>query len=177
MVIPLIRPNQHFTSDERDALQVMIDKDLGTASIARIIGKHVSNIYLEPGRNAVQGSCLSVKAHTAASSRRKGFKATAKRRQYRPHAGYRETLQPGSFSRHVWHETIYQHLYARQLEDPELRLHLRQGNKKRRKRLSGKDKRGVIPNRRFIDERPIIVDEKTRTNDDSRQRQGVCGSS
>ena len=36
---------QHFTSDERDALQVMIDKDLGTVSIARIIGKHVSSIY------------------------------------------------------------------------------------------------------------------------------------
>ena len=78
MVIPLIRPNQHFTSDERDALQVMIDKDLGTASIARIIGKHVSNIYLEPGRNAVQGSCLSAKAHTAASSRRKDSKPRPK---------------------------------------------------------------------------------------------------
>jgi len=43
-----------------------------------------------------------------------------------------------------------------------LRNHLRQGQKKRRKRLSGKDKRGVIPNRTFIDDRPAIVDDKSK---------------
>ena len=63
------------------------------------------------------------------------------------------------------HETIYQYVYAQVHQEPELRIHLRQGQKKRRKRLSGKDKRGVIPNRTFIDERPAIVEEKSRIGD------------
>jgi len=37
-------------------------------------------------------------------------------------------------------------------------LHLRQGRKKQRKRIPSKENRGTIPSRRFIDERPSIVD-------------------
>ena len=46
-----------------------------------------------------------------------------------------------------------------------LKVPLRQGRKKRRNRLSGKDKRGSIPDRVFIDERPSIVDRKERIGD------------
>jgi transposase, IS30 family len=44
-------------------------------------------------------------------------------------------------------------------------LHLRHGHQKRRKRLSGKDKRGLIPGRVFIDNRPAVVDLKKRLGD------------
>jgi len=37
--------------------------------------------------------------------------------------------------------------------------------KKRCKRIPSKENRGTIPNRRFIDERPSIVDEKVRIGD------------
>ena len=73
---------------------------------------------------------------------------------------------PDSPALHVSHETIYQHLYSKIHNGAEdLRSHLRQGRKKRRKRISKKGKRGVIPNRRIIDERPAIVEEKTRIGD------------
>jgi IS30 family transposase len=45
-------PYQHFTSDERDALQVMKDREFETKIIARILGKHVSSVYRELSRNA-----------------------------------------------------------------------------------------------------------------------------
>jgi IS30 family transposase len=73
---------------------------------------------------------------------------------------------PDDPTMHVSTETIYQAVYARiRTSDPGLRNHLRQSRKKRRKRLSGKDRRGVIPNRTFIDERPAIVKDKSRIGD------------
>lgn len=42
---------------------------------------------------------------------------------------------------------------------------LRFGRKKRRKRLAAKDRRGVIPNKTMIDERPKEVEDKSRIGD------------
>lgn len=60
---------------------------------------------------------------------------------------------------------IYQYLHNHVSTEPELKAHFRQGQKKRHKRLAGKDKRGCIPNRKFIDKRPAIVVKKTRLGD------------
>jgi len=46
-----------------------------------------------------------------------------------------------------------------------LHKHLRQSNKKHKKQCGSKDKRGQIRNRVSIDERPVIVAEKTRIGD------------
>ena len=51
-------PYRHFTSDERDALQVLLDKELEVALIARILGKHNSSIYREIERNQERGVYL-----------------------------------------------------------------------------------------------------------------------
>ncbi len=173
---------QHFTSDERDALQVMINRGVDAACIARILEKHSSSIYRELDRNAIHWNYyLSAKAHSAASTRRKDTKPQPTRENrklmrdiesrfildHSPEqiAGRLKRDHPDDPTFHVSHETIYQYLYARQLEDPELCKHFRHGHAKRRKRLSGKDMRGSIPNRHFIDERPAIVEEKTRIGD------------
>jgi len=66
---------------------------------------------------------------------------------------------------HVSPETIYQPVYARIRAGADLKAHLRHGRKKRRNRWSGKNKRGSIPDRVFIDERPSIVDRKERIGD------------
>lgn len=57
-------------------------------------------------------------------------------------------------------ERIYQHIYADYDHGGTLYQHLRQPRKKRRRRLGRKDRRGVIPNRVSIDERPASVDSK-----------------
>ena len=63
------------------------------------------------------------------------------------------------------HERIYQHIWADKRHGGELYKHLRQSNKKRKKKYGSKDKRGQIRNRISIDERPEIVAEKTRLGD------------
>ena len=38
-------PYQHFTSDDRDALQVLLGTGADSWIIARILGKHPSSVY------------------------------------------------------------------------------------------------------------------------------------
>ena len=57
--------------------------------------------------------------------------------------------------------TIYRHVN----KDKDLKNHLRHGKKPYRKRGEKKDKRGQIVGRVPIEERPAIVDEKTRLGD------------
>lgn len=64
----------------------------------------------------------------------------------------------------ISHEWIYQYVYADHRTGGELHKHLR-SQKKRRKRLRGRDRRGQLPDRRSIDERPEIVQERSRIGD------------
>ena len=65
----------------------------------------------------------------------------------------------------ISHERIYQHIWADKRNGGTLYKHLRQSNKKRKKRYGSKDKRGQIRNRISIDERPEIVAQKARIGD------------
>ena len=65
----------------------------------------------------------------------------------------------------ISHEAIYRHIYADKRDGGDLCQHLR-GQKPYRKRYaSGQERRGVLKNRVSIDERPEIVDQKTRIGD------------
>ncbi len=65
---------------------------------------------------------------------------------------------------HISHEWIYQHILADQQAHGDLATHLRQHGK-RRKRYGKYDRRGNLPNRVSIDERPPLVEERKRLGD------------
>jgi len=72
----------------------------------------------------------------------------------------------GNVGVRVSHERIYQHIWWDKKHSGDLYRKLRiAGGKKRRKRYGKKDWRGKIPNRVDIDQRPAIVEEKTRIGD------------
>lgn len=64
----------------------------------------------------------------------------------------------------VSHEWIYQHIYTDKAAGGELWRHLR-CQKKKRKRYGSYDRRGQLPNRVSIDERPAIVETRQRLGD------------
>ncbi len=64
----------------------------------------------------------------------------------------------------VSHESIYLHIYQDKYQGGDLHKHLL-CQKKRRKRYGKQDRRGRIPNRISIDERPVIVNNKSRVGD------------
>jgi IS30 family transposase len=61
--------------------------------------------------------------------------------------------------------TIYSWIYRNRTEGGEFYKYLRQNHHRRRKRRSGEDRRGQIPDRRMIDERPKVVNERKRIGD------------
>lgn len=65
----------------------------------------------------------------------------------------------------VSHECLYQYVYRDKRQGGELYKNLRFSHKKRRKRLAKKDRRGAIPNKTMIDERPKEVEDKVRVGD------------
>lgn len=63
------------------------------------------------------------------------------------------------------HETVYQLIYTQKKLGNDLHHHLRIACKPYRKRYGHYDRRGKIVNRRSIDERPVIVDQRSRIGD------------
>ena len=63
------------------------------------------------------------------------------------------------------HETIYQLIYEEKRRGNDLHQHLRIANKSYRKRYGSYDRRGKIVNRRCIDDRPLVVDQRNRIGD------------
>ena len=62
-------------------------------------------------------------------------------------------------------ERIYQYIWNDKQNGGTLFQYLRSSQKKKRKRYRSNDKRGQIKNRRWIDERPSIVEQKSRIGD------------
>ena len=65
----------------------------------------------------------------------------------------------------ISHESIYLHVWADKRSGGDLYTHLRRQGKKYDKRRNGKSTRGQIKNRVSIDDRPQIVDDKSRIGD------------
>jgi IS30 family transposase len=171
----------HFTIKERNTLQSMRDKGANVISIAEKLDRHASSIYREISRNTNKLSYCCLDAEEKAKTRRRDSTSFSKRgnqelmktvnrlfeKDLSPEqiAGRLRLERPKHKDWHISHETIYQSIYDRIKSGENLRSHLRHGHQKRRKRLSGKDKRGIIPGRIFIDKRPAIVEKKTRRGD------------
>ena len=64
----------------------------------------------------------------------------------------------------ISHEWIYLHIYRDKQQGGDLHQHLR-CQKKRRKRYGHRDRRGRIPDRVGIEERPTVVSQKSRVGD------------
>jgi IS30 family transposase len=174
-------PYSHFTSEERDALQVMNNGSIDLGIIARILGKHISSIYRELSRNESSGYYLAHHADSSSWERRRASKTRTKRgndalmqevekrfkEDHSPEqiSGRLNVEYPHDASMHISYETIYAHIYMRIRAGADFRKHLRHCHAKRRKRLHQKDKRGIIPDRHFIEERPAVVEEKSRIGD------------
>ena len=62
-------------------------------------------------------------------------------------------------------ERIYQHIWAEKKQNGNLFEHLRTRGKRYRKRGNSKDSRGIIRDRRPIEERPVEVEQKQRFGD------------
>jgi len=158
---------------QRYQIYALMKTEHAQTEIADFIGVHKSTISRELRRNRGLKGYRPMQAHQFAVSRR--FRA--KSRIDEPtwdmvETLIRQDLSPEQVSERlkkkrgilVSHERIYQHILADKRADGDLYRHPR-CQKKRKKRYDSYDRRGVLPNRVSIDDRPAIVDTRQRLGD------------
>jgi IS30 family transposase len=158
----------------------MQDLNCSQKSIAAAIGKDKSVVSRElkrnsDKRNGVYKAPLAEKKyrirqaqkskHVSFTSEIKSYVITGLQNDYSPEQISGRAKLDGVLC--VSHERIYQFVWEDKKEPISLGLHehLRHQGRKYRQRGSSKDSRGIIKNRVDIDQRPAIVEEKTRFGD------------
>lgn len=168
----------HLTYEQRYTIAVMLSSDYSQKSIAEALGRDKSVISREIKRNR-DGRSGEYRADLAA---RKCKERHQKKRKYIKLKDFEEKLikellaekySPEQITEHLRlmgvstlsHERIYQLVWQDKKRGGTLYTHLRNRGKRYRKRGDQKDKRGQIPNRVSIAQRPEIVDRRGRVGD------------
>jgi IS30 family transposase len=143
------------------------------SEIAREIGVHKSTVSREVRRNKGKRGYRPKQAQQLATNRRDKVQPRITDRDWRM---IEELIcldwSPEQISKYclaeqelrISHEWIYQYIYRDKRGGGKLWKHLR-CRKKRRKRYGSYEKRGQIPNRRWIDDRPQVVEDRSRLGD------------
>jgi len=169
-----MRTYTQLTREERYQIYMLIQAGHKRSEIAKLLGRHRATISRELWRNRGMRGYRPKQAHRMAFARRM---AKIRPRFSSPIWQQVELLIQRDWSPEqisgrlmaeqgvrISHEYIYQYIYADKRTGGDLHRHLR-CQKKRRKRYGAYDRRGVIPNRVSIDERPVVVDERSRVGD------------
>jgi len=163
-----------LTKEARYQISALVKVGQTHTQIAMIIGCHKSTISRELTRNSSKTGYWPGHAQTLAQGRR--------RQSHQPRISAQTWQSVERLLGHDWSpqqitgrlrlerqpsvspERIYRYIYADQRGGGLLYRHLR-SQKKQRRRYRGYQRRGQIPNRVSIEERPAIVDQKKRIGD------------
>jgi len=161
-----------LTREQRYQIHALLKMEHSQTEIAETLGVDRSTISRELQRNRGQRGYRPKQAHQFALQRRKKARKriTAdiwKLVEERLRQDWSPEQIAGRFKEEgieISHERIYQYIYADKRVGGNLWKHLR-CQKKRRKRVGDYDRRGKIPNRKSIEERPEVVEQRTRLGD------------
>jgi len=163
-----------LTQEERYQIYILKKAGYSQTEIAGLVERDKSTISRELRRNRGLKGYRPQQAHNLAR-RRRDEKAQPRIEDpvwQQVEALIREAWSPEQIAGRIAmeqgvsisHEWIYQYIYADKRSSGDLYRYLR-CQKARRKRYGHYDRRGCIPNRVSIDERPAMVDSKRRFGD------------
>lgn len=169
-----MRPYTQLTQEQRYQIYALMKAEHSQTEIAAIVGVHKCTVSRELRRNRGLKGYRPKQAHQLASNRRQA-KVQPRISQLdwcRVERLLREDWSPEQIS--LWlaqeerifisHERIYLYLLEDKRQGGDLYRHLR-CQKSRKKRYGVYDRRGQLPNRVSIDERPGIVEHRVRLGD------------
>jgi transposase, IS30 family len=165
---------RQLTLEERYQIYALRKAGYNQSEIAAELGRHPSTISRELHRNAGRRGYRPRQAQATAQARRQRRVG----RRIKPvtwllvEALLRQDWSPEQVSGwlksaqriHVSHEWVYQHIYRDKARGGDLWHHLR-CQKRRRKRYGRYGRRGQIPGRVSIEERPALVETRGRLGD------------
>ncbi len=165
---------KQLAEEQRYQIYALMKAGYRQTKIAAVVGVHKSTISREVRRNQGLRGYRPLQAHQLAVHRRQ---TKAQCRLTPKHWSLIERLLQEDWSPEqisLWladqqaitisHEWIYQHVLQDKAQDGTLYRHLR-CQKARKKRYGAYDRRGHLRNRVSIEERPGIVDDRTRLGD------------
>ncbi len=168
----------HLTVSQRYTIESMLKVGYKQSEIALAIGKDKSVVSREIKRNCDQRSgsyshdLAQRKYHKRQKEKSKRIRFTSEvktnvnallQKDYSPEQIVGTLKKQGKARVSV--ETIYQYLWHDKKKGGSLYLHLRHQGRKYRKRGDLNKNRGVIKNRVDIDQRPKVVEKRTRFGD------------
>ncbi len=173
----------HLNIDERESILKMQSEGKILSEIAEYLGRNKGTVSRELSRNT--SSTGEYKPHLA--QRYYGKRRIESKQPYRLEqngllrrhvckklklcwspeqiAGRLEIDHPDAPQMRVSPLTVYSWVRRDKANGGDLYTYLRQGHRKRRKKSGSDDKRGQIPDRRPISERPDVVDTRDRFGD------------
>ncbi len=157
----------HLTREERYQIYALKKAGHKQNEIAELLERSKSTISRELARNRGGRGYRPKQAQCMAEERRAMNARTIDEATWQfACARLREQWSPDQISKHaeISIETVYQRVYADKREGGSLWKQLR-CQKQRKKRYGKMDRRGTIPNRLFIEDRPAIVDTRSRIGD------------
>jgi IS30 family transposase len=169
----------HLNIDEREVILKMRAQNTSMQQIADNLGRNKGTISRELARN--NSSTGDYKPHLAQRYYEKRRQDSKEPYRLEENALLRKYVQdklkqywsPEQISGRISKDhkidvsviTIYNWVYRNRHEGGDFYKYLRQNHKRRRKRRGGEDCRGRMPDRRMIDKRPKVVDERKRIGD------------
>jgi len=170
----LMRTYHQLTQEQRYQIYALKKTDTTLTRMAEIIGVDKSTISRELKRNKGKRGYRPKQAHRFSLERRKAKakKKISKETWLQIEELLRKEWSPEQVSNRMFleqkvrvsHEWIYQYVYRDKKMGGDLHTYLR-CRKKRRKRYGSYSRRGQIPGRLFIDERPEVVERQERIGD------------
>ena len=165
----------HLTGEERYHISALRKTGLSYAAIARTIGRNKSTISREINRNTGKRGYRPKQANNLAQDRKRNGnqQITSFGFAYIHHL-VEQDWSPEQINGRLkvmgWDnvpsvERIYQYIYQDKADGGDLHTHLRCQKKRRKRYASGQQRRGQIVDRHDIEERPAIVDERSRFGD------------
>lgn len=170
---------KHITVEQRYQIEAYFNAGYSQTEIALQLGKDKSVISREYRRNRLQSGVYRAKSaqlfyeHARKPCRKKSkfsneallsFVLSELKSDKSPEQ-ITGIMKLRKMDNIVSHERIYQYIWEDKHKGGLLYKHLRNKGRRYRKRGNLKDSRGIISDRVFIDERPVIVDKKERIGD------------
>ena len=153
----------HLSQNERYQIFALMKAGLNQTQVALTLGRSKSTISREIQRNSglkgYRPKQASLKSEVRALGSRNAKKVSVDtlksafdlvRQEWSP--------EQIAGTMNISHETVYRHVYADKDCGGKLFMHLRSQKKRRKRYASGRQRRGQIPNKRSIHERPAVVD-------------------
>jgi len=169
---------QQLTYEERCQIDILKKSGKSDAEIGELLGRDRTTIWRELQRNSGKRSYRCKQAQDKAESRRTAASSEPKKMTPDVISHIEEKLTTEQWSPEqisgrmgldgvtkVCHEQIYQHIWGDKKKGGSLYKNLRHAGKKRNKRKGKNSGRGLIPGRVDIDQRPAVVEKKSRLGD------------